>query len=457
MMKSQLSVGIMFVIFLFSSNLYAGPTYSFQAEPDNTGLIRLSWDGEAVEWNLERSTDFMNWRKIVSLPGDIFTFTDTEIENGILYYYRLTAVTGSDAMVSQELKIASGAGSQAIDGIVPLTFSSLLLWWDIPVQSTPEVVIETADMTNSNYRKSRIVDARQGWFILEDIESQRTILLRLGAVRDGQTISYGAPVIYNHLPPLADWCFLAGSAADLHNNRSTGMANYPFLLSSTEITNELYLRFCNETDRSYPPQVNLPGVKDTFQQFPDHPVVNVTWYNAVDFCNWLSDISSVPRAYDEQYRLINMAGIRLPLESEWERAATLASGIYPWGTESPFPELANFGVEKVEADTKKPYTQPVASYPPTPGGFYDLAGNVWEWCSDWYTETPGQHAINSEMKCIRGGSWCDPAEKLRSTWRGKLTPSIRLSTVGFRIARSFPEGLMPGNNAEWKREMSRND
>lgn len=156
--------------------------------------------------------------------------------------------------------------------------------------------------------------------------------------------------------------------------------------------------------------------------YKDYPVINVTWQQSSDFCNW--------------------RGGRLPTEAEFEKAAgwnpaTGVTYIYPWGDFSPTSQLANY--DGVDRDTT-----PVGSYPQgmSPIGAYDMAGNVWEWVSDWYSETyyrdnqewsnPTGPEIGVE-KVVKGGSWYTTNTSwLRIANRGKSIPDKVANEFGFR-------------------------
>jgi formylglycine-generating enzyme required for sulfatase activity len=142
-------------------------------------------------------------------------------------------------------------------------------------------------------------------------------------------------------------------------------------------------------------------------QHPNRPVVNVTWYEAAAYCAW--------------------AGVRLPAEAEWERAARgTEARRYPWGNESPDASRANYDETKVGAPT------PVGLFPrgATPEGIQDLAGNVWEWTADWYeTDKTG---------VVRGGSWFDESTFLRAALRLRFGPVLWVDGIGFRCAREVP-------------------
>ena len=152
-----------------------------------------------------------------------------------------------------------------------------------------------------------------------------------------------------------------------------------------------------------------PGQWEQQLAHRNRPVVGVSWHEASAYARWLMD------------KLPTLGELRLPTEKEWEAAATNPAGPYPWGKPEPTPELANYA-RNVEAPT------PVGVYPAGagPGGHLDLAGNVWEWCSD----------ARERGRALRGGGWFNDAGNLRSEARGWVRAGDRYDDVGFRVLLS---------------------
>ncbi len=178
-----------------------------------------------------------------------------------------------------------------------------------------------------------------------------------------------------------------------------------------EVTNEQYRRCvlaqaCNEPE-------DLTYYQD--DRLANHPVVYVSWYNAVDYCHWVNK--------------------RLPTEAEWEKAARGKEGYtYPWGNEPK--------VECLNAGAQFNGTTPIGMFAcnASPYGVMDMSGNVWEWVEDWYLPYPNSHYITDlfglKYKVVRGGSWNHPIEDARSYHRDLAHPSRALAVVGFRCAAS---------------------
>ena len=161
------------------------------------------------------------------------------------------------------------------------------------------------------------------------------------------------------------------------------------------------------------------GPETSILDRPHHPVVQVSWNDASSYCQW--------------------AGGRLPTEAEWEYAARGPDGyIYPWGNNPPNDTLLNYDAY----DKNVGGTTQVGSYPGGQSwvGALDMAGNVWEWVSDWYAAdyyavSPAENPTGpdtGERKARRGGSLCDGACDLRSAFRFRNYPDNRYSDFGFR-------------------------
>jgi formylglycine-generating enzyme required for sulfatase activity len=184
---------------------------------------------------------------------------------------------------------------------------------------------------------------------------------------------------------------------------------------------------------------------------PRQPVVGVSWYEAVAFCNWLSTKEGLAPAYDSSGRVdLAAAGYRLPTEVEWEYAAAKGASdqdarIFPWGDESDFQRAVS-RLSRPRASK----TEEVGSRSPqgdTPQGLADMSGNAWQWCTDNYqgdrdiTGATDRYYFNDDSEdqrfVMHGGSWViDFPSGLRTRFRSFSSfPGMRYNVEGFRIVR----------------------
>jgi formylglycine-generating enzyme required for sulfatase activity len=190
-----------------------------------------------------------------------------------------------------------------------------------------------------------------------------------------------------------------------------------FLLDATEVTNGQYFAFCQATGRRLP---ELWGRAEYHcgLDFPNHPVVGVSWYDARDYAEW--------------------AGKRLPSEAEWEYAARggLEGALFPHGDELTAND-ARFNPSRG--------TTAVASYPPNGFGLYDMAGNVVEWVADYYASAYPEEVLQTnpggpatgKFRVIRGGGWHSGPYCNRVYHRNALPSNWVDMAVGFRCARDL--------------------
>ena len=181
----------------------------------------------------------------------------------------------------------------------------------------------------------------------------------------------------------------------------------PFQLSRYQVTNADYDAF-RQGARSADPSL---------------PVVGVSWFDAVDYCEWLSAV------WNRQFRL--------PTEAEWERAARggLEQNLYPWGNQGIF-ERENYQHRWREGP------EPVGTSPANGYGLFDMCENVHEWCADWYD--PGYYAVAPQhdprgpetgtRRASRGGAWRHHLKISRCAARSSIPPEFKYADYGFRVA-----------------------
>jgi len=242
-----------------------------------------------------------------------------------------------------------------------------------------------------------------------------------------------------------------------------------FYMGKYEVTFEQYDAFCEATGRDKANDDEGRGTR---------PVINVSWYDAIEYCNWLSEQEGLEPCYridkenkdpNNKSSLDDMKwtvecdftknGYRLPTEAEWEYAARggRASEGHKGAGVSRVEELFLYGNYCDENCTWSwrdslrndgyQYTAPVGSFRPNELGLYDMSGNVWEWCWDWYGNPyisekgvsiyrDAVGSIYGANRVLRGGSWNFNAAYLRVADRSSYWPFNRDNYVGFRLTRT---------------------
>ncbi len=233
----------------------------------------------------------------------------------------------------------------------------------------------------------------------------------------------------------------AGNALPVH-----GVTVSSFYMAKHDVTFDEYDAFCAATGSEV--------LGDLGWGRGRMPVINVTWLEAVSYCNWLSAMEGLKPAYTISGSQVTcdfaVSGYRLPTEAEWEYAAREQGRKVRFGNGK---EIADPAEINFNAQVPTPFSvigayrarsTPVDSFAPNGLGLFDMAGNVWQWCWDWYdaayyarspVNDPRGPASGTE-RVLRGGAWHNPAEKSRAMCRGYYHPNARYADFGFRVVRA---------------------
>ncbi len=328
-----------------------------------------------------------------------------------------------------------------------------------------QALVESADLDQVSERNQPKVERVQAHLVRVMTDGKLPAVERVAA---GNTLAKlgdprpGVGLREDGLPDIV-WCevpagpFLMGSTDDDgmafgdEKPQHTYNIERPYAISCYPVTNAQYTTFVEtggytersywiEDGRSWRERKNVTGPEEYGAPFnlPNHPVVGVSWYEAVAFCRWLTE------HLRQRGELGTNEEISLPSEAQWEKAAGSDDGrIYPWG-ESPDPEKANY------SDTGIGTTSAVGCFPggASPYGAEDLSGNVWEWTRSLSKDYPydpgdGREDLDADgRRVLRGGSFGGSDNGARCAARDFRSPLNLSSSSGFRLVASpFTSGL----------------
>jgi formylglycine-generating enzyme required for sulfatase activity len=225
-----------------------------------------------------------------------------------------------------------------------------------------------------------------------------------------------------------------------------------YWIGQNEITNQQYVQFLNDSGIDHKNDCqgyqcidtneeskysHIKGSKGNYSVLPGfekYPITDVSWHGALEYCKWLTKKTGFT--------------FTLPTEAQWEKAARCYDLIhekryllFPWGNQEPDKTLANFNSNNtVPINVNKGLS---------PYGLLNMAGNVWEWCSDWYDESyysksPRENPTGppkGRTRVRRGGGFNNPALSLRCAGRSDDDPQKRYSNVGFRLCMKNKKNL----------------
>ncbi|HEV2274095.1 MAG TPA: SUMF1/EgtB/PvdO family nonheme iron enzyme [Acidobacteriaceae bacterium] len=248
-------------------------------------------------------------------------------------------------------------------------------------------------------------------------------MIRGTALNEGSTLSSGQSPMAVPEPALvaipAGWFSMgcpAGQSVEVPVHRVWVDG---FEMAATQVTTGEYALFLDDSRRTPPPFWGEASFSH-----PRQPVVGVSWFDAMDYCAWLSGRSGM------QYRL--------PAEAEWERAARGGSEglLYPWGDEPP-ASRSRYG------ERWKTGPEPVGESEANAYGLFEMCENVHEWCSDWfdpeyYAASPArnpQGPAEGSRRSSRGGSWRHHVKISRCSARSSIPPEFHYADYGFRVVR----------------------
>jgi formylglycine-generating enzyme required for sulfatase activity len=280
---------------------------------------------------------------------------------------------------------------------------------------------------------------------------------------------FGAEITFKTAKTPTGFCLISEGAFAM-GDALDGLANAPV----RQVTLNAFYLAQHETTKALWDEVREWGASHGYTDLPDgsgksadHPVQKVTWFDVIKWCNARSEKDQLEPCYRVDNRPLRTGttvpavnwtanGYRLPTEAEWEKAARggLSGKRFHWG-DTINHNQANYGSESAYvydiSPTRgshptytvgnHPYTSPVGSFAANGYGLYDMTGNVWEWCWDWYgAYAPGpQHdpkgATSGPYRVTRGGSWYDPARHGRTAARGHINPVNQDADLGFRVLR----------------------
>ncbi len=258
----------------------------------------------------------------------------------------------------------------------------------------------------------------------------------------------------DHMVFVQGGTFQMGSKDGYDNEKPHSVTLSDYYIARHEVTFEEYDRFCQATGKKKPDDEGWGRGK--------RPAISVSWYDAIEYCNWRSSQDGLTPVYsinkltkdpNNKSRIDKLKwtvtinwqanGYRLPTEAEWEYAARSRGKDHKWAGTSSESQLTSFANGTGETDGYE-YTSPVGTFKANDLGLFDMSGNVREWCWDWY----GSYSRNSNSnpkgpnkgsyRVLRGGSWLNGPAYLRCANRLYSYPDNRFNDFGFRLSRAAP-------------------
>ncbi len=297
---------------------------------------------------------------------------------------------------------------------------------------SPQRVLDLVAKATQSDPQQRYKSVAEICALLADRQDAKTAGASSGLVQIDGLGPMPAKPSSRHVPEIADLpemvripagTFTMGSDRRPNEEPSHEVELDCFEIARYPVTNRQYRKFCDATQREYPE--DPIGWGDYGRDCPDHPVVHVGWRDTEIYCNWLSELTGKKH--------------RLPTEQEWEKAARggLEQKQYPWGDEEP-DDRAHFGFRAYawEMNPEGPQTCRVGSFQPNGYGLFDMAGNVFEWTSDYYKPYGVESGTGKVFRVARGGCWSTEADLLRCAYRMSFYHKTFDFFIGFRCACS---------------------